>query len=1108
MTAISRRPHARTPRFLVRVALLAAMTLAAPAVAGAAIPLTFDGLATGTGLSTQFAADGIVFTSAGITTPLVADVGARASSGTKVAMSQCFGCEFQHHAIRGLLTRSRETFTVRAGIDSPVLQTVGVVLEALDTNGFVIKATPATLDSANFRQTLTVDGPGTDDIFQFRLRTTDTAGAPIGIDDVTYTGGGTAAPDISVSVANPDLRLLAGNALDVPVTVSRFNDSSGDVTMDAVGLPGGVTATFTPAVLPGTTTATTMHLAASAGAGTSPLPFPLTIQATPAGALIGPAPRSVVANLVVDRPFTVALPTGPIAVPSCGSTTVSLRVDRAQGFAATIGLAIDPLPAGYSASLGATSLPLPGDGSRSTTVPLTVSFTGTGSLLPTAINVVATSGTSPAATANRQVTRVAARISAVAPGIGKAPQALALGDSVTITGGGFCAGAAIRFGNSSAEVTVTPVMVAPGGGSVTVRVPRLATTGPVSVQNADGGVSSATPFTVVTFRGTGGYAFGNYTHPGVSLDDLRAVYGASQTNITIDACWPFGCNIVTPIPSPFAYAYELISNQLLDSNASCFGISLTSQRLREGWVPYSRFAPAGATNPWQLADAAAPSSALATDVRRWHQTQLSSEFIQHWVATAATNLANGGANTRGTIVDGLLNGHRPLIVLRDTVSDGHVVVAYDVRADTTPGAYLIDVYDPNVPFTAEETTSPNAHVSRMEASVIHVRADGHWSHVGAYGRTWSGGPGTIVVVPWGTVPRTPTLPSTLSGLVSLIVPFASGTAPTQVVDAAGHTLLDAQGQPNENLATRIPGADVLPSLSGLKGRPISVVPVTGSYTASLPGTGSGTTGLGIIAPGFSATVRGVRTAPGVTNRVKVDATAGGLAVDAARGGELKATLARTANGNAYGADLTVRGGDRGSHAFTLAGGGGAASYRNGGGAARVSIRLRGGSSKGVTGVVDLGTVSVPAGGTLSVVPSAWANVATQGGRVTVRSAGGRVLVSRTLRPKAAAKRIRSIKVSARTASGNSRIVTVRVRFTKAPRGSRVIVAAHVLRGRLVVATSSRTISAAKARGVRSVSFRMKLTDATYSVTGSAVIVSAGTSARVERLTRKLRFRAR
>jgi hypothetical protein len=294
---------------------------------------------------------------------------------------------------------------------------------------------------------------------------------------------------------------------------------------------------------------------------------PVTIQATPAGALIGPAPRSIVANLVVDRPFTLTLPAGPIAVPSCGATTVSLRVDRAQGFGAIIDLALDPLPAGYTATLGATSLPLPGDGSRSTTVPLTVRFAGTGSLTPTAINVTATSGSSPAASVSRQVTRIAGRITTIAPGTGRAPRTLALGDAVTITGGGFCDGATVRFGNPAGAVTATPATIAPDRGSVTVRVPRLATTGPITVVNVDGSFVSATPFTVATFRGTGGYAFENYTHPGVSLDDLRAVYGSAQTNITLDVCWPFGCNIVTPIPSPFAYAYELISNGLLEGNS-------------------------------------------------------------------------------------------------------------------------------------------------------------------------------------------------------------------------------------------------------------------------------------------------------------------------------------------------------------------------------------------------------------------------------------------------------------------------------------------------------------------------------------------------------------
>ena len=289
MTAYSRRLLAPTTHVLARVALVVALVLGLPAAAGAAIPVTFESLPVGTTLDTEFAADGIVFRGR---------ASSRRSSRTSVRApppgrrSPCRSASdasSRTTLFAECCPAAARRSAVRAGIDSPVPQTVGVVLEALDTNGFVIGTSPTTtLTSTDFRQTMTVDPPGTDNIFQFRIRTTDTAGAPIGIDDVTYTGGGTAAPDVSVSISNFDLRLLAGNTLDVPVTVTRFNESNGDVTMDTVGLPVGVTATFTPAVLSGTTTTTTMHLAASAIVATSPSPVPLTIRANPAGALIGP----------------------------------------------------------------------------------------------------------------------------------------------------------------------------------------------------------------------------------------------------------------------------------------------------------------------------------------------------------------------------------------------------------------------------------------------------------------------------------------------------------------------------------------------------------------------------------------------------------------------------------------------------------------------------------------------------------------------------------------------------------------------------------------------------------------------------------------------------
>jgi hypothetical protein len=119
-----------------------------------------------------------------------------------------------------------------------------------------------------------------------------------------------------------------------------------------------------------------------------------------------------------------------------------------------------------------------------------------------------------------------------------------------------------------------------------------------------------------------------------------------------------------------------------------------------------------------------------------------------------------------------------------------------------------------------------------------------------------------------------------------------------------------------------------------------------------------------------------------------------------------------------------------------------------------------------------------------------------------------VLLSRTVRPKAANRRIRSIAVAVRTTSGNRRVVTLRARFTAVPRGSKVVVTAHVMHGRTVVATRTRTITAARARGLHTISFGLTLPDAAYVVRGTAVVVSGGSAAHIERLTRKLRFRAR
>ena len=1091
--------------------VLVALAVSA-ASAHAALPVTFESLANDTEITNQFAADGITFLGVpdGATgLPRVADVGARANSGTKIALSQCFACEFVHNSIKGQLSSFRETVSVRAGINTLMPVSVLLRLEGMNAAGTVIVSTDNTIGAAtNFKTLMTVDGPGTDDIAFFRLRTVNggDAGYQFGIDDVTYTGGGGAA-DFSVSPSTSGVRIRQGGTATLPVNIFRFNASNGNVTMSAAGLTAGVTlGGFAPNPVGGSSTAsTTMTLNASntATVGTS---FTPSVVGTPAGALTGPAPRSGTFPLTVEKAFDVFLP-DQLRLPSCGSVTTNVSVNRAlSGYTAPINLAVSGLPAGYSATLGSTTVTDPGDGTFSTSVPLTVTRVGAGSLTDTSVTVTASSGALPSASDTAAVRRFAGEVTGFTPGSGNIPRDLRPGTAVTLVGQGFCPGSRVRFGADTTESI--PEEIDPSGTSLRVRVPRYATSGPLTVVAPDGAFASSGAFAVQSPRASEGFAFNNYSHDGVGLSEVRDLYGADQTNITLDLCWPFGCNVVTPIPSPLTGLYILISNAMLEGNGSCFGVAVASQHITTGQAPISQFAAAGATTAWQLDATSGPAAQLRRRIRTWHTAQLSSRFLQNWLGSAATNLATGGSGTRGRIEAELTAGRNPLVTLRKG-GGGHVVVAHDVRPGAD-GGYLVDVYDPNVEFVGGENTDAAGHRSRMDVSTITVRPGGGWTHPGAYaGGAWSGSADAMIAAPLSLLGTRPLMPTTLSGIASLIVPFADGAGSVaQVTDSRGRKLLDRNGELNTNAGTRIPDATIAAGLVGSESGPLYLVDADGTYTQTLVGSRSGTTGTAMFGPGFAAHLTGIATRKGNDDRVRIDAGDGELDVDASRGGNLRARLARGLRGGVEaGADVQIAGGDAGDHGFRLDPRGSGFTYdNNGSGPATAAVTLSWSGRDGVPGSTTLPPIAVPRGGRAEIQPATWSQLAGSRVRIIVRDARGRVVRRLTFRPKAGSRRVSQLRIAARTDRGKRRVVTVRASFAGAPRGAKAVVGLHVRKGNKLVAT--RTLNVSARRGKRNFTFRLALAAGNYSIRGSAGVIVTGRGFTVSRTSAKRSFRAR
>ena len=164
---------------------------------------------------------------------------------------------------------------------------------------------------------------------------------------------------------------------------------------------------------------------------------------------------------------------------------------------------------------------------------------------------------------------------------------------------------------------------------------------------------------------------------------LQKTYGRSETNLSIDLCWPFGCQIVSDWIDPFAWLFMKIANQALTSG-SCFGIATTGQRMAKGLVPLSAYQPSGAATPWDLTGPAGPADALRNSIAGWHSVQLSTQFIQNWVTEFVNNGIQPAEILRSRFA--AASPTNPLLLSFKSGTSGHAVIAYGWRG--LPGGAL------------------------------------------------------------------------------------------------------------------------------------------------------------------------------------------------------------------------------------------------------------------------------------------------------------------------------------------------------------------------------------------------------------------------------------
>jgi hypothetical protein len=1119
------------------VAVIAVATLALPAVATAAsTTLDFEGLAPGTQVSNQFDGLGIDFVNGVIggsfndlvygdgvaCYPVVTAVGAAAHSGTQVGDIGCADGEFPDSSVWANLADTASQVSLYAGFapnysDAPT--SAQVTLAGYDITGAVVDHQTATIEAGSGTQTLlSVSSPGAANIVAFGVFSNDKG---VQIDDVNFQTPSGLTPDFGISAQNGSVQPVQGGSANDTINIRRVNGSTGAVALSASGLPAGVHASFSPNPATGNSATMTIATDPSAVAATSGTIPSFTITGTPNSSTVGPASRTASEVVDVIPFFTLNEPS--VKVPPCSTLQVPITLGAGAGFSGTVGLSASGGPSDDQASFSPATLNYP---SQTKTL-LTITSQSDASGPAGTISVTAAGSNGISDTWHVPVTRVAPSITSLTDSSnqqlsgGLTPQGASSGEGtiVIIHGQGFCPGSTVQFGNAQASaVTQGPFTdgLGPDGDETAIRayVPSLATTGNVYVVPAGANLSSpataSAPFTVDSYRNTDGFAFDNSDQfqnnvGGYSWSDVVDVFGYENTHISVNPCWPFGdCSIVTPVPDPLAAIFWGVVNDLGGSGGQCFGFSLASQRLLHGDQTFSAFPlqpGVSQDSVWNLngpdpgSGASGASGSVAHFIHLMHMEQFSRQSLAFWLEKATGNAINGSQTSLMNDVTSALNsGDHPLVEIRDG-TQGHAMVAYavdqaDGNTSVGPGDRVIDVYNPDAPFTTgENATGGTAHQEALATSQIIVHPNGHWEFKG-FSPEYSGGPGSLVIMPYSTVPVQPSLPINISDIVSLV--FGSATA-TQISDGNGHQLLSANGNIDNSAKTGIPDATQFATQSGTNtpGPGIFLFGHPGNYTTTVHGNATGQYHQVLFSRGNSASITAAATRS-VSDTISTTADLGGLQFGQSNGSsdhrhatvqlvrhsgaaELTATVA-----------VTVPGTGRGDVAFT--GGDAGVEVSAGQQSTSAALTLSWTGPDGLPQTFAAPAVKLDAGDTASFTPSHWSSLQAGTVAVRLRHANGkttRLTLHNRLRP---ANRY-SVALAV-TRRGKRRALQVSVHATKVVANSSGLVTWEVLQGRRLVARHVISVRNVH-RGVSRLTFLFKPGSADYTFNAKVALLSPG-----------------
>jgi len=184
-----------------------------------------------------------------------------------------------------------------------------------------------------------------------------------------FTGGdetGAGNGNFSLSASPNSVSVVQGNSVTSTITETDLNGYAGTVKLSASGLPGGVTASFSPNPTTGSSTLT-LTASSTAAIGTAAVTITGTDNTIVGDTLIHSTTISLTVNSAAD--FSVSAAPSSQTVTSGGIASGTATVTPSGGFSGTVNWSASGVPAGATMTFNPTSVTGSGTSTWSMTLP-------------------------------------------------------------------------------------------------------------------------------------------------------------------------------------------------------------------------------------------------------------------------------------------------------------------------------------------------------------------------------------------------------------------------------------------------------------------------------------------------------------------------------------------------------------------------------------------------------------------------------------------------------------------------------------------------------------------------------------------------------------------